>query len=78
MQAGRPIRQIGAHVGHSDGSANAQRALDRILAFANDVGLFTEEIDPETGGALGNFPQAFTHVGLINAALALAAARPNE
>jgi GH15 family glucan-1,4-alpha-glucosidase len=56
---------------------DAQRALDRILTFANDVGLFAEEIDPDTGGALGNFPQAFTHVGLINAALALAAARPN-
>jgi GH15 family glucan-1,4-alpha-glucosidase len=53
----------------------AERAFDHILSFANDVGLFAEEIDVETGAALGNFPQAFTHVGLINAAVALAAAR---
>jgi GH15 family glucan-1,4-alpha-glucosidase len=52
----------------------AERAFDHILSFANDVGLFAEEIDPDTGEALGNFPQAFTHVGLINAAMALAAA----
>jgi GH15 family glucan-1,4-alpha-glucosidase len=53
----------------------AERAFDHILSFANDVGLFAEEIDPDTGEALGNFPQAFTHVGLINAAMALAASR---
>jgi GH15 family glucan-1,4-alpha-glucosidase len=53
----------------------AERAFDHVLSFANDVGLFAEEIDVETGTALGNFPQAFTHVGLINAAMALAAAR---
>jgi GH15 family glucan-1,4-alpha-glucosidase len=53
---------------------DAHQAFRQILAFANDVGLFAEEIDVETGAALGNFPQAFTHVGLINAALALAEA----
>jgi GH15 family glucan-1,4-alpha-glucosidase len=52
----------------------AEQAFSHILSFSNDVGLFAEEIDPETGAALGNFPQAFTHVGLINGAMALAAA----
>jgi GH15 family glucan-1,4-alpha-glucosidase len=49
----------------------ATRAIEQLLAYANDVGLFAEEIDPHTGAALGNFPQAFTHIGLINAALTL-------
>jgi GH15 family glucan-1,4-alpha-glucosidase len=53
----------------------AERAFERVLSFANDVGLFGEEIDVETGAALGNFPQAYTHVGLINAALAIERAR---
>lgn len=48
--------------------------FERVLGYANDLGLFGEEIDPQTGAALGNFPQAFTHVGLISAALAIAAA----
>jgi GH15 family glucan-1,4-alpha-glucosidase len=58
------------------GGNTLQHALglfERQLSFANDVGLFAEEIDPEAGTALGNFPQAFTHVGLINAALSLQA-----
>jgi GH15 family glucan-1,4-alpha-glucosidase len=50
----------------------ASKAFEHIQSYANDVGLFAEEIDVETGAALGNFPQAFTHVGLINAALAMA------
>ena len=45
--------------------------LEALLARANDVGLFAEEIDPRTGAALGNFPQAFTHVGVVNAVLTL-------
>jgi GH15 family glucan-1,4-alpha-glucosidase len=43
--------------------------LEGLLARGNDVGLFAEEIDPRTGAALGNFPQAFTHVGVVNAVL---------
>jgi GH15 family glucan-1,4-alpha-glucosidase len=55
------------------GTADEARDLfQRLSGYANDVGLFGEEIEPGTGAALGNFPQAFTHVGLINAALTLA------
>ena len=53
----------------------AGQAFERMLRFANDVGLYAEELDPGTGKALGNFPQAFTHIGLINAATRLAAAQ---
>ncbi len=51
----------------------AFQRFERILSCANDLGLFAEEIEPSTGEARGNFPQAFSHVGLINAAFSLAA-----
>lgn len=51
---------------------DAHRNFDSLLKFGNDLGLFAEEIDPGTGEALGNFPQAFTHIGLISAALTIA------
>lgn len=46
--------------------------FERATGYANDLGLLSEEIDPSTGELLGNFPQAFSHVGLVNAAHALA------
>ncbi len=49
----------------------AQRVMERMLRHANHVGLFSEEIDPQSGEFLGNFPQAFTHIALINCAVAL-------
>jgi GH15 family glucan-1,4-alpha-glucosidase len=53
----------------------AERLFEHLLGYASDLGLFGEEIDPDSGAALGNFPQAFTHIGLINAALAIQSAR---
>jgi GH15 family glucan-1,4-alpha-glucosidase len=49
----------------------ARRVFDRLLSRCNDVGLLSEELDPSTGRMLGNFPQAYSHVGLINSALNL-------
>jgi GH15 family glucan-1,4-alpha-glucosidase len=56
----------------------AREAFEQMLGYANDVGLYSEEIEPTSGEALGNFPQGFTHVGLINAALALEARSARE
>jgi len=49
----------------------ARGLFERLLSHCNDVGLLAEEIDPESGELLGNFPQAFSHLGLIQAAIAL-------
>jgi len=51
--------------------AEARKLLDRLLSRCNDVGLLAEEFDPFAGRMLGNFPQAYSHVGLINCALNL-------
>ena len=56
----------------------ARRMFERMIARASDLGLFAEEIDPENGAQLGNFPQAFTHVGVIFAALSLARRERNR
>jgi GH15 family glucan-1,4-alpha-glucosidase len=49
----------------------ARERFESALQYHNDLGLFSEEITPGTGDALGNFPQAYTHVGVISAALAI-------
>ncbi len=49
----------------------AAARFETAIAYANDVGLLAEEVDPATGELLGNFPQAFSHIGLVNAAWAI-------
>ncbi|MET9735248.1 glycoside hydrolase family 15 protein [Streptomyces sp. NPDC006458] len=49
----------------------ARELFERLAGLTNDVGLLAEEYDPASGRHLGNFPQAFSHIGLVNAALAL-------
>lgn len=50
----------------------AREVFERAISYRNDVGLLSEEVDPATGELLGNFPQAFSHIGLVNAAWAIA------
>ena len=54
--------------------AQARQVFERVAACANDLGLLSEQADPYTGELLGNFPQAFSHIGLVNAAYAIALA----
>jgi GH15 family glucan-1,4-alpha-glucosidase len=49
----------------------ARRLCEKLLSLASPLGLFGEELDPETGRHRGNFPQAFTHLALINALMHL-------
>lgn len=49
----------------------ARELFEYLLTFASPLGLFSEEVDPKSGELLGNFPQAFTHIGLINSAATL-------
>ena len=59
-------------------AARARTVFERALAFVNDVGLLSEESDPVSGELLGNFPQAFSHTGLVNAAWAIAETERTE
>jgi GH15 family glucan-1,4-alpha-glucosidase len=56
----------------------AQERFEELLKLGNHLSLYAEEIDPATGDFLGNFPQAFTHVGLINSAVKLDALLPEQ
>jgi GH15 family glucan-1,4-alpha-glucosidase len=59
------LAQAQAMAGQVD---RARATFERAATFVNDVGLLSEEVDPATGELLGNFPQAFSHIGLVNAA----------
>ena len=52
-------------------TADAKRLFERLVGLRNDVGLLSEEYDVVTGRLAGNFPQAFSHVSLVNTALNL-------
>jgi len=61
------------HLAQGGGTpAQARAMFDAACSYANDVGLMSEEVDPVTREPIGNFPQAYTHVGVISAALSLA------
>jgi GH15 family glucan-1,4-alpha-glucosidase len=57
-----------AIAGRSD---EANELFEKLVDRANDLGLYSEEIDRHTGALRGNFPQALTHIGFMNAAICL-------
>jgi GH15 family glucan-1,4-alpha-glucosidase len=57
---------------------DARNLFERLLALRNDLGLLSEEYDPVTGRLVGNFPQAFSHIAVINTARHLSSAAPAE
>jgi GH15 family glucan-1,4-alpha-glucosidase len=66
-----------AMIGRRD---EAVELFERLLGLCNDVGLLSEEYDPRVGRLVGNFPQAFSHIGLVNSAMVLSRAEraPSE
>ena len=69
------LAQALAVAGQTD---RARNVFERAAAFVNDVGLLAEEADPVSGELLGNFPQAFSHIGLVNAAWAISEAERRQ
>ncbi len=69
------LAQALARAGQPD---RARTVFERAAAFVNDVGLLAEEVDPASGELLGNFPQAFSHIGLVNAAWAISETEPRQ
>jgi GH15 family glucan-1,4-alpha-glucosidase len=70
---------LSEHLAQGGGTlAEACAAFEATLSYGNTVGIFSEQIEPATGRALGNVPQTFTHVGLINAALSIAEREKRE
>jgi GH15 family glucan-1,4-alpha-glucosidase len=57
-----------SHLGQKQ---EARQLFDRLLACSNHLGLYSEDVDPKTNELWGNFPQTYSHVGLINAAFSL-------
>jgi GH15 family glucan-1,4-alpha-glucosidase len=64
------LSEIGEHV-------KAKQLCEKLLSFASPLDLYAEELDPRTGRHLGNFPQAFTHLALINAVVHIIRAEQN-
>ncbi|HZD75340.1 MAG TPA: glycoside hydrolase family 15 protein, partial [Actinomycetota bacterium] len=56
----------------------ATATFQTAIAYANDLGLLAEEVDPASGQLLGNYPQAFSHIGLVNAAWAITQAQQHH
>jgi len=59
-------------------TVEARNRFESALEYVSSVGLLAEEVDPETGGHLGNTPQAFSHIGLVNSALYIGAVRGQD
>ncbi|TMF15575.1 MAG: glycoside hydrolase family 15 protein [Chloroflexi bacterium] len=65
-------------IAHTGDVIGASRRFERLLHFASPLGLFSEEVDANTGQLLGNYPQAFTHLSLVSAAVNIERARRRE
>jgi GH15 family glucan-1,4-alpha-glucosidase len=65
------LSEIGEH-------ERARNLCERVLGYASPLGLYAEEVDAHTGRHLGNFPQAFTHLALINAVMHVIRSEPNQ